>query len=368
MKILFVLTRADEWGGAQVHIRDLSQALKRDGHDVVVAGGEAGHSAIHLEENGIRFIRLRRLVRSIRPFNDMAAVFELLQVLRTERPDVVSLHSSKAGIAGRIAARLASVPVLFTAHGWAFTEGVGELSRRLYKSIERCMAPLASRIITVSEYDRRLALDASVGKPEKLVTVHNGMPNLEQCAVERDDQHLVRIIMVARFAAPKDQAQLLEALSGLKGETWQLEFIGDGEFREQCEQQAHSFWLGEQVIFSGQVDDVAGHLRRSDVFVLATNWEGLPRSIIEAMRASLPVVATDVGGISEQVLDGETGYLVPRGDTAALSECLRSLIQNPERRQAMSRASRERYESEFTFERMYEKTLSIYKEVIENHV
>lgn len=368
MKILFVLTRTDEWGGAQVHVRDLSNALKQDGHDVVVAGGEAGHSATRLKSSGIRFIQLRRLVRSIRPFADMAAVFELLQVLRTERPDVVSLHSSKAGIAGRMAARLAGVPALFTAHGWAFTEGTGGKSQRLYKSVERCMAPLASRIITVSEYDRQLALAARVGKSEKLVTVHNGMPDLEHRVVKFDDDGIVRFVMVARFGAQKNQPQLLEALSVLKGEPWQLEFIGGGESRTECEQQVEALGLGEQVVFAGQVDDVAEHLGRSDVFVLATNWEGLPRSIIEAMRTALPVVATDVGGISEQVLDGENGYLVPRGDTAALTERLRSLVQEPELRQAMSRAARRRYEAEFKFERMYDKTLSVYKEVVENYV
>jgi len=368
MKILFVLTRTDEWGGAQVHIRDLSRALTQDGHDVVVAGGEAGHSAARLKDNGIRFIPLRRLVRSIRPIQDMSAVFELLQVLRAERPDVVSLHSSKAGIAGRLAARLAGVPVLFTAHGWAFTEGTGGTSQRLYKAIERCMAPFASRIVTVSEYDRRLALDARVGKPGKLVAVHNGMPDIARTDVEPGEDGIVRFVMVARFGAQKNPQQLLDALSALKGEPWQLEFIGDGESRAACEHQAESLGLSQQVVFSGQVDDVAAHLRRSDVFVLATNWEGLPRSIIEAMRAGLPVVATDVGGISEQVLDGENGYLVPRGDTKALTERLRTLLQNTELRQTMSRASRQRYEAEFTFERMYEKTLSIYKEVVENHV
>ena len=111
--------------------------------------------------------------------------------------------------------------------------------------------------------------------------------------------------------------------------------------------------------------DVAKVLEGAHVFVLPTNWEGLPRSIIEAMRAGLPVVATDVGGVSELVSDGDTGYLVPRQDPKALSLCLRLLIESRDERVRMGRGGRRRYEAEFTFERMAARTLEVYQEVLD---
>lgn len=368
MKILFVLTRADELGGAQVYVRDLALALHADGYDVVVAAGHAGDFAALLEARGIRFVALKNLERPIRPTRDIAAVVELRRVIRAEQPALVSLHSSKAGLIGRVAALAVGVPVVFTAHGWAFTEGVSERRRKMYQVIERAAAPLAKRIITVSDYDRRLALSHKVGDAQRLVRVRNAVPDYDGDAAAGTHSEEIRFVMVARFAAPKNQTRLLHALASIGCRGWRLELIGDGETRADCQQLAEKLGISEQVVFTGEVQDVPARLERSDVFVLISDWEGLPFSIIEAMRAGLPVVASDVGGIGELINDGSNGFLVPRDGEAFLTDRLQTLLQSPERREAMSLASRQRYESEFTFERMYEKTLSIYREVVENHV
>src|SRR5690606_16927932 len=130
---------------------------------------------------------------------DCLALTEIRRHLISLRPDLVSTHSSKAGWLGRLVSRLLKIPVIFTAHGWAFTDGVPGFEQRVYVNAERLTAPLADKIITVSEFDRQLALKYRVGRPESIVTVHNGMPDIEPEFYAVPDKSPPRIMMVARF-------------------------------------------------------------------------------------------------------------------------------------------------------------------------
>jgi SAM-dependent methyltransferase len=157
---------------------------------------------------------------------------------------------------------------------------------------------------------------------------------------------------------------VLRALSGLKDLDWQLELIGDGPLRGQLEALTQSLDLTSRVTFLGFRRDVPERLAEAQVFLLISKWEGFPRSILEAMRAGLPVVASDVGGVQESVVDGTTGYVIPRGDTVRLRECLRKLITSAELRASMGAAGRARYEDKFTFDRLVERTTKVYESVL----
>lgn len=257
--------------------------------------------------------------------------------------------------------------MVFTAHGWAFTEGVPERERRLYACAERLVAPLADRIITVSDHDRELALAHRVAAPERLVTIHNGVPDVPSSLFARPSEGPPRLAMVARFEPQKDHFTLLDALAGLIDVSWELELIGDGPWRKAVEKRVEDLSLVRRVRFLGARKDVAQLLARAQVVVLSSKWEGLPRTILEAMRAGLPVVASDVGGVREAVADGETGFLVPRGDVAVLRDRLLRLIQSPQLRVRMGQAGRSRYERHFTFERMFDETMSVYEAVLAAH-
>jgi glycosyltransferase involved in cell wall biosynthesis len=291
---------------------------------------------------------------------DFKAIWALRRKLREIRPDVVSCHSSKAGMVGRVAARLAGLPVIFTAHGWAFTPGVPTLQRYIYMAAEWLCGPLAHHIVTVSERGRRQALAAHIAPPEKITAIHNGMPNIEVSA--REDHEPPRIGMIARFADPKDHHTLVAALATLKGLAWQLHLVGGGNF-DAVHEQAMAAGISDRIVFAGERSDIEKVLREMDIFVLLSRHEGFPRSILEAMRASLPVVATDVGGISEAVLDGETGLLVRFADIAATARALRTMICDREKRLQMGVAGRRRYLAHFTFEHMANPTLAIYRAV-----
>jgi glycosyltransferase involved in cell wall biosynthesis len=363
MKLVYLITRSEPFGGAQVHVRDLARAFRDRRHEVHVLVGSDGLLTEELRASGIPVTTLRHLVRPLDARKDSRAFLEVRAALKALQPNLVATHSSKAGWIGRAAARSLGMPVVFTAHGWAFTDGVPAVKRTVYWLAERLAGPLASRVITVSEHDRELAIRLRVLPAHKVVTVHNGMPDVPSLPLAQPSCENVRMTMVARFQEQKDHALLLTALSGLRDRPWQLELIGDGPLQPAVEEQARRLGLDRQVQFLGVRRDVAERLARSQLFVLATRWEGFPYTTLEAMRAGLPVIASDVGGVREAVAHGETGFLVPRGDVEALRRRLSELLAAPELRRRLGAAGRRSFETTFTFERMIDKTAAVYQAV-----
>lgn len=363
MNMVFVITRGDSVGGAHIHVRDLSLQLLAQGHTVTVVVGGAGAYTSELERAGVPLRSLRHLTREIRLRQEGRAFLELRRVLTELQPDLVSTHSSKAGLLGRLAARSLGIPALFTAHGWAFTEGVPQRQRQFYTLTERLLSPLTRRIITVSEHDRQLALRLHVAPAHRLVTVHNGMPLLGG-ALAQPQKGPPTLVMVARFQEQKDHTTLLRALAGLQELPWSLELIGDGPLEGAMRALAAELGLAQRVQFMGARSDVAERLRAAQVFVLASHWEGFPRSILEAMRSGLPVVASDVGGVRESVQDGVNGRVVPPADIDALRLALHALIVSPQDRQRLGNRGRELFLAHFSFARMFAQTTAVYREVL----
>ncbi|MBA3658870.1 MAG: glycosyltransferase family 4 protein [Gemmatimonadales bacterium] len=364
MKLAYVITRSEPMGGAQVHVRDLSLAFRAQGHEVTVFTGDAGHFTSDLSEHGVPWAIVPHLQTRINLLHDLRAVKELKIALERVEPDLISAHSSKAGIVARLAGRMLKVPVIFTAHGWAFTTGTAPASAALYRTIERLAAPLAARIITVSQFDRDLAVRRGVCPPDRVVAVHNGMPDIPADQLAAPDRSPPRLIMVARFEPQKDQTSLLEALAGLTDLGWSLDLVGDGPLLPAARAQVERLGLVERVRFLGPRRDVARLLAGSQIFVLTTRWEGLPRSILEAMRAGLPVVASDVGGVHECVSDGTTGFVTPRGGVDAVRDRLRRLLGDPALRRTMGERSRQTYERSFRLEHTVAHTLGVYCQVV----
>ena len=357
MNILFVITRADNIGGAQVHVKDLAVALQQDQHKVLVLTGQKGKYNEDLRLAGIESVACESLSNAINPFADGKTLRFILYIISLFKPDLLAAHSSKAGILGRIASRIAKVPCTFTAHGWAFTPGVPQPNRTIYKWLEKTAAPFSDKIICVSEYDRQIAQKTGIS-PNKLVTVHNGMKDISsQFLSDPGKSKPVRIAMIARFDKQKDHQTLIQAFPGLDAE---LILVGDGVNLEGIRQQAENLGISNKVKFLGFRQDIAEILTEVQIFTLISNWEGLPCTIIEAMRAGLPVVASDVGGVKEIVVEAETGYVINQGDVEALHQKLSYLINNKQVREKMGKLARQRYESELTFEHMYQQTLEVY--------
>jgi glycosyltransferase involved in cell wall biosynthesis len=358
-KILYVVTRAER-GGGQAHVLDLLRGFQAR-YECHLATGEEGFLCDEARAIGVPIHLLPHLVQPIAVVKDLRAIVEICALFKRLKPDLVHAHTSKAGLLARLAGFITGVPVVFTAHTWSFAEGVSRKRKAIALPLER-IAGIGSRIITVSENNRRLALAQGVAREPCLTTVWNGIPDTPLRAVPESGGR-VRIVMVARFAEQKDQILLLQALSGID-EDFEVAFVGDGPTMLQARQAANQLGLTERVHFLGDRSDVAELLAQAHVFSLSTKWEGLPLSILEAMRAGLPVISSDVGGVRESVEDGVTGLLVPAGDVDAMRVGLLNLIRRPELRRDFGEAGRVRYERDFTLNKMLTKTARVYDEVI----
>jgi glycosyltransferase involved in cell wall biosynthesis len=359
MKLLLVITRA-ELGGAQSHVADLIAGL-RNTVDMELATGETGYLTEFATQAGVKCHILPDLVQPMDPVRDIKAVAQCTRLIREIRPDLVHAHTSKAGVAARIAAKLTGVPAIFTAHTWCFAEGTSLKWRAIGTPLEWCAARWSAKIITVSESNRTVAMERGIGPASRFTTVHNGIGDIDgKQAVPGAPVEVPRIVMVSRFSAQKAHGQFIEALSGVST-PFELVLVGDGPTRAATEALAGQRKLGERVRFLGPRTDVPEILASSHLFVLSTNWEGFPISILEAMRAGLPVISHDVNGCRESVVDGVTGLLVPPGDTAQLRGAIEKLLTSPESRARMGAAGRRRFKEQFTVDAMLAKTIAVYR-------
>ncbi len=366
MTIMFLITRGDSIGGAQIHVMDMAKQLQEDGHTVLVSFGKEGVFSELLKENGIDYRIIGNMVRKINPLMDILALKNIVDEIRRLKPDIITTHSSKAGMLGRIAAKITGVPVVFTAHGWAFSEGIENKKRAVYQWIERIGACISNKIITVSKYDRNLSLANNIGTEENTIAIQNGMYDIGNDFHAIPELEPPNIIMVARFQVPKDHIGLIKALHELKHLKWHLQLVGeDGGLMGEAKKLVFDLGLEGKIDFLGNRSDVVTLLSKSQFFVLTSFWEGFPLTIIEAMRAGLPVIVSNVGGVSEAVLDEETGYVISSHEELVSS--LKILISSPDLRVKMGKKGLIRYKENFTFEQMYNKTLDVYTNIISNH-
>ncbi|GAB6509963.1 glycosyltransferase family 4 protein [Bacillus cereus] len=351
-------------GGAQVHVKYLSMYLKKLGHEVTLLSGSENPIFSELQQSGVIYRKIPHLIRDIHVLKDIKALMEMRRILKEIQPDVLAVHSSKAGLLGRLAGWSLGIPTIFTAHGWAFTEGVPHKKRIFYSLLEKIAGIVSAGIITVSNYDCQLAIQNKIISPEKIKMIHNGVPDITKLKQVSQNNKQIQLIMIARFAEPKNHRILVEVLSRLDTQDWNIHFVGEGPLKKEIELEVKEKNLSNQVIFLGNQDDIPEMLARSQIFILISDWEGLPLSIIEAMRSGLPVIASHVGGVEELVQDGKTGFLIEKGNTKVLMEKIKFLMENTELRNEMGLSGRKRYTENFTFEKMAHETIAFYQTII----
>ena len=355
-------------GGVAEHVMRLALGLGERGWQPWVAGPRSAVIYGPLEKTGAPIFTLPFRAGYGHPIDDGRALRRLLALLRGRHFEVVNTHSPKAGVIGRLAAFAAGVPVVVTAHGFAFNRAVrGRAGSTLSFRIERALAPRTRGFICVSAAVRRLALECELTAPTALHTVHNGAP---AC-----DRELPTMPELERFSREGPLAGCLTVLRPGKGvETFlaaapivldrlpsaRLAVIGNGPLRGQLEETARSLGLDDRLRFFGYTPPSARQLRSLDVFVLPSPWEAFPIASLEALACGVPQVATDVGGIPEAVSDGMTGLLCTPEDPECLAQQIIRLLSDPDLRKRMSRASRERHRDLFTLERMLDETAGVF--------
>lgn len=367
LKVLFIITKS-EIGGAQTHLMEVVRYMHHAGHDVLVVTGTTGWLTNELATIGVDYKILPDLVREINPAKDIKTINSICHILEDKQPDIIHCHSSKAGIVGRIAGAIKNIPAVFTAHGWAFTSGVSPAKRVIYAAIEHMMLVITRKVICVSEFDRQLAKIWFLHNYNKIVTIHNGIVDKSfNSNIVREYSLPLKLVSIARFSRQKNNMELIRAveqINKLYSGSLQLNMVGDGPLLSEAQAYVTSHKLENDVHFLGSRTDVDDILNQNDIFCLISNYEGLPISIIEAMRAGMPIIASDVGGVNELVQDEVNGFLIPRGNISELVKKLEYILHNRELIKFMGAASREIYEKEYTAVQMNQKIHMVYNEII----
>jgi glycosyltransferase involved in cell wall biosynthesis/peptidoglycan/LPS O-acetylase OafA/YrhL len=363
-KILHILTRLDMGGSAQNTLLTCRELAHR--YETVLVHGLAGESRMSESEQaaveqlkhsagkrGARFVPMRSLVRRIHPFWDLVALLRLWWVIRRERPDLVHTHTSKAGILGRMAARLAGVPcVVHTPHGHVFSGHFGRIRSALFLALERWFARCTDRTVALTGGERRDYVELAIGRPETVCTIHSGVdvgafaeppadPAERKRALGLDpDRRLVGF--VGWLLPVKGPQHLLNAMARVWEEhaNVDLVFVGRGELEGALGAQASFSGRGDRVHFLGWREDVRAIMPLFDLFVLPSLNEGMGRVLVEAMAAGRPVVASRTGGIPDLVRHGRNGLLVTPQNELELAESISLLLGNPALADRMGDAGR----------------------------
>ena len=361
-RVLLLITLA-ETGGAQTYVASLLPALAEE-YDVVVAAHGDGFLADASRDAGVRYVPLHHVRRALHPLHDVLGLVELFRLFRRERPAVVHANSSKAGILGRLAAVAARIPVrLFTVHGWAFKAHHG-LAAQVYLWADRAMSPLTTTTICVAHGEREAGLRARTCRDDRTVVIHNGVDLERPRRPTGPPRPPVTLLTIGRMREPKDFTTLVRAIAALDRGSVRLRIAGDGPDRPEVESEISRLGVHDAVELLGTRGDVDELLAAADLFVLSSDSEGLPMSVLEAMVAGLPVVASAVGGVPELVTHGETGLLVPPRDSAALAAAIREIAGDSQLRDRLGDAARRRAQQEFSIERCRQQHLELYQALL----
>jgi len=334
-----MLITLSELGGAQTAVALLLPGLVGE-FEVTLAAQGSGPLRDAAEAAGVRYVELSHVRRPIDPWHDALALVELIRLCRRIRPEIVHAHSSKMGVLGRLAAWVARVPIrILTVHGWSFAAYNG-FTRSLFLWIERLMRPVTTTVVCVAEATRQEGLAARTCDPQRTVVVHNAVDVRSFRSASRPGG-IPEVVGVGRLAYPTAVMTLLDALRLVRA-SCHVRLAGDGPALTEVASALTRDGLSQRVELLGARADVPDLLSRSDVFVLSSRSEGFPVSVLEAMAAGLPVVATDVGGVAEAIEDGETGFLVPPADSEALARALERLVADGALRRRLGAAGRAR--------------------------
>ncbi len=367
MRILYIITQADE-GGAQKYTLTLAKAFG----GFLASGTEAGALFQNAQNQGLKTFKLKHLKRKISLYHDLLAVWEIRNLISVLKPEIIHLNSTKAGILGSFACIGLPTKVIFTAHGFIFNEPLSFTIKNLYLALEKIASDFRHFIITVSKMDEKSALDHKLIAPNKIQTIYNGLSYINFLSKEVAINTLklpsdkINIGTIANFYKTKGIDILIDAVSLLPEEIKSIITItiaGSGPEEENLKSKIINLKLSTTIQTVGKLDNASSYLKAFDIFILPSRKEGFPYSILEAMQAGLPIIASNTGGVIE-ALDN-AGILTESENPQQLSQTIISLLQNEQQGKNLSQKALERSKL-FTEEKMIEETKIVYEKVLKN--
>jgi len=386
VKVLRVIARLNV-GGPALHVAYLTAGLAERGYDTtLVAGtltrGEESMAAV-AEQRGVKVEVVEDLHRDIAPWRDARAIIRLARLIRRERPTILHTHTAKAGAVGRIAALLAGGArppiVVHTFHGHVLRGYFNPFVTLGFRTLERWLATMTTALVAVSPEVRDDLVRLGVAPASKFAVIRLGIELGERVGADDDARKETRRMIglaqdafvigwVGRMTAVKRTDDVVRTLRKLvdRGVDAYLCLVGDGPDREHLERYAHELGVIKRCLFVGYQDDVSRYYNAFDVLILPSVNEGTPVSVIEALAAGRPAVATRVGGVPDVVRDGVDGFLVAPGDADALAERLAELAADPERRARMGAAGRARVLERYAVARLVDDVDRLYRELLKD--
>jgi glycosyltransferase involved in cell wall biosynthesis len=378
-KVLHLITRLVV-GGAQENTLLTAQLLdKADWEVTIVSGPQTGSEGSLLETVralGIPLVVEPSLVREVHPLKDFLALFRLARLIREGGYTIVHTHSSKAGIVGRWAAKLARAPlIIHTVHGWGHHDHQHPLVRAYYIWLERLTLPITDKLIVVSPLNIEKGVSDGIGQPDDYLVIRSGI-ELERFGHPQTPRDVTRTAWKIPVAAP-----VVGTVTRLSPQKGPLDFVraaalilqaqpacyfllvGEGPMHDEVVTLAGQLGIGHRLVLTGLRRDVPELMAAFDLFVLSSLWEGLPRVLPQAMATGLPIVATATDGSAEAIVDGVNGFLVPPGDPAALAQQVITLLNEPTLAQQMGAAGQQRV-AEFDVRRMVEQIAQLYEKLL----
>lgn len=375
LKVCHIITKL-ELGGAQQNTLYTVSHLDRNSFAVSLVCGRGGMLDAQAGQACPGTVFARHLLRPVNPPHDTAAIFELRAILRKIKPDIVHTHSSKAGILGRLAARAAGVPhIAHTFHGFGFNSEQPVPVRTAYITAEKLCAAFCDRLIFVSRANMEEARALGLGKPEKYRLIRSGV-KLSDYRLEKPDRAGVRremgfeencplALCVGNLKPQKNPLDFVRIAAEISRKVPQARFIftGDGPMRAEAEQLARELGLAGKLAFPGWRDDTRRLMAAADIYMLASLWEGLPRSVVEALASGLPCAAYATDGVADILRDGENGFILPRKDIAGLAGKAADMLADAGLRALLAKNAAGTDLREFDIDYMVAQQEQLYKEM-----
>jgi glycosyltransferase involved in cell wall biosynthesis len=381
IKVLRIIGRLNV-GGPAIHVVNLTAGLNpRRYQPLLVAGSENEAEGSMLDFALSQGVKPTVIPEIVTAFNlaprDGKALWKLYWLMRKERPHIVHTHTAKAGFLGRLAARLAGVPVIVhTFHGHVLHGYYGPVKNTLLRRVEQSLAWFTDRLVTVSEQVKNDLIGYGIAKAEKISVVPLGFdldPFLNSHAQQGEfrremglsDEHKL-VGIVGRIFPIKNHALFLESAARIAAQEPAARFVvvGDGVFRPNLENQARELGITDRVLFTGWRRDLPRIYADLNVLVVSSDNEGTPVSAIEAMASSRPVVATRVGGLPDLIEDRKTGRLVPHRDAEALASAVLDLLPSPHTARELGRNAQESVRQRFTVRRLLADMDHLYSQLL----
>jgi len=379
-RVLFIVTQS-EFGGAQRFLYELTKKLAQEKYQILVAAGPGHYTQKYelletLARENIEIKKLKHLRRAMSPLKEILAFFEIKKLIKSWKPEVVFLSSSKAGIIGSVAAKISigkKPKVIYRIGGWAFNDPWPEWLKKLWILTEKITARFKDVIILNNKFDYDQAVRLKIRPKKELKIIHNGIDALkidflppEEARTKLKLSHSEKIVgAIAYFYPTKGLEFLIEAARILKNRqlpTANCKFliIGDGEEREKLESLVKEYGLEKEIILPGQIPDSYKYIKAFDVFVLPSLKEGFPWVILEAMSAKVPIVATSVGAVLEIIENGKNGILIEPGNPRELAEAIKYLLENERTRQEFALQAHQTVLFKFPIEKMIRETEELF--------